>query len=122
MAERYVGLLDLPLARSLPCSAGARLVFGRSSPALRELRALDTPAFARGSDGASADRIGLSRQAFSLEAGADGYLVTRIAPTQALFHLDEQLQFVASIDNDQPYRLPPGHHLVAGHYVLRFDA
>jgi hypothetical protein len=23
---------------------------------------------------------------------------------------------------DAPYILPAGHHLVAGHYVLRFDA
>lgn len=122
LADRYAGLLDLPAAPSVPCSPGARLVFGRSAPALKELRALDAPAFVKGGDGASADRIGLSRQAFSFESDADGYLVTRIAPTQALYHLDEQLRFVASITGDQPYRLPPGHHLVAGHYVLRFDA
>jgi hypothetical protein len=35
------------------------------------------------------------------------------------------MQFVSAIGDagsDQPYTLPPGHHLVAGHYVLRFDA
>jgi hypothetical protein len=111
MADRYAGLLDLPLARSVACSPGARLVFGRSSPALAELRVLD-----------AADRIGLSRQAFSFEAAQDGYRITRISPTQALYHLDEQLQFVATIESEAPYRLPAGHHLVAGHYVLRFDA
>jgi hypothetical protein len=122
VADRYAALIDLPQARSLGCPAGARLVFGRSAPALAELRVLDRAAFLRGGDGASADRIGLSRQAFSFEAGADGYAVTRLSATQALYHLDEQLQYVATITGDQPYRLPSGHHLLAGHYVLRFHA
>jgi hypothetical protein len=42
-----------------------------------------------------------------------------------LYHLDEQLRFVAQVADasaDNPYLLPRGHHLVAGHYVLRFDA
>ena len=75
--------------------------------------------------GASADRIGLSRNAFSFEAGAAGYEIGRISPTQALYHLDAQRNFVACIGEasaEQPYLLPHGHHLVAGHYVLRFDA
>jgi hypothetical protein len=96
---------------------------------LAALRVLDSPSFLRSAPGAgsasSADRLGLSRNAFSFEAAPDGYRIARASATQALYHLDEQLRFVRAIGEatpDQPYRLPPGHHLVAGHYVLRFDA
>ncbi|MFS2021815.1 hypothetical protein ACEN88_35290, partial [Massilia sp. CT11-108] len=80
---------------------------------------------AAGTPPSSADRLGLSRDAFSFEAGPDGWRIARLSPTQALYHLDDKLAFVAAIDTatpEQPYRLPAGHHLVAGHYVLRFDA
>jgi hypothetical protein len=128
MAERYVALLRLPQAPALPVAPGARFLFGRSAPMLAALRVLDSPRFLRAAQGASpssADRLGLSRNAFSFEAAPDGYRIARASATQALYHLDEQLRFVASIGEatpEQPYRLPPGHHLVAGHYVLRFDA
>jgi hypothetical protein len=94
----------------------------------RPCPARDTPQFVRQGDGgaaASADRLGLSRNAFSWEAGADGLRVARGASTQALYHLDEAMALVAQIEiasEDAPYLIPPGHHLVAGHYVLRFDA
>jgi hypothetical protein len=112
----------------VPVASGARFVFGRSAPMLAALRVLDSERFLKRADGfdsASADRIGLSRNAFSFEAAGGGYQIGRLSATQALFHLDEQMQFVASIGEtgaDKPYTLPPGHHLVAGHYVLRFDA
>jgi len=128
MSERYLALLRLPQAPALPVAAGARFLFGRSAPMLAALRVLDSPRFLRsagGGTGSSADRLGLSRDAFSFEAAADGYRIARASATQALYHLDEQLRFVAAIGEatpEQPYRLPPGHHLVAGHYVLRFDA
>ena len=128
MAERYCATLCLPHAASVAVASGARFVFGRGAPMLAALRVLDSARFLRraeGADTASADRIGLSRNAFSFEACAGGYKIGRLSATQALFHLDEQLRFVASIGAaaaDQPYLLPPGHHLVAGHYVLRFDA
>jgi hypothetical protein len=128
MAERYCAMLCLPQPASVPVASGARFVFGRSAPMLAALRVLDSPRFlqrADGFDSASADRIGLSRNAFSFEAAGGGYQIGRLSATQALFHLDEQMQFVASIGEasaDKPYTLPPGHHLVAGHYVLRFDA
>jgi hypothetical protein len=128
MAERYCAILCLPQAVSVPIASGARFVFGRSAPMLAALRVLDSARFlqrADGFDSASADRIGLSRNAFSFEATGGGYKIGRLSATQALFHLDEQMQFVASIGEasaDKPYTLPPGHHLVAGHYVLRFDA
>lgn len=124
MAERYCATLMLPHPASVPVSQGARLVFGRGATMLSSLRVLDSSRFLQRGDGpdiASADRIGLSRSAFSFEAGPDGFTVKRLSATQALFHLDEKLAFVASLA-DQPYLLPPGHHLVAGHYVLRFDA
>jgi hypothetical protein len=112
----------------LPVGAGVPFVFGRSAPMLAALRVLDSPRFLRraeGADVASADRLGLSRNAFSFEAAQDGYRITRLSPTQALYHLDEELRFVAAIGEAAAggaYLLPPGHHLVAGHYVLRFDA
>jgi hypothetical protein len=128
MAERYCAILCLPLPVSAPAASGARFVFGRGAPMLAALRVLDSARFlqrAEGFDNASADRIGLSRSAFSFEATAGGYKIGRLSATQALFHLDEQMRFVASVGEaniDRPYMLPPGHHLVAGHYVLRFDA
>ncbi|MES2759782.1 MAG: hypothetical protein V4693_20620 [Pseudomonadota bacterium] len=128
MAERYCAMLCMPVPVSVPVASGARFVFGRSAPMLAALRVLDSARFlqrADGFDSASADRIGLSRSAFSFEAAGGGYKIGRLSATQALFHLDEQMQFVASIGDasaEQPYTLPPGHHLVAGHYVLRFDA
>ena len=127
LAERYAALLVLPDGPVQQAVAGARLDFGRGMPALAALRVLDTPQFLRQPEGAagSADRLGLSRNAFSWEAGADGLRVARLSASQALYHLDEQLRPVAQIGEataDQPYLIPPGHHLAAGHYVLRFDA
>ena len=127
LAERYAALLVLPHGPVQQALPGTRLTFGRGMPSLAALRVLDTPQFLRQAEGAagSADRLGLSRNAFSWEAGADGLRVARLSSTQALYHLDEQLRPVAQIDaatEQQPYLIPPGHHLVAGHYVLRFDA
>jgi hypothetical protein len=127
MADRYCAILCLAQPASVPVASGARFVFGRSAPMLAALRVLDSERFLKRADGfdsASADRIGLSRNAFSFEAAGGGYKIGRLSATQALYHLDEQMQFVASIGEasaDKPYTLPPGHHLVAGHYVLRFD-
>jgi hypothetical protein len=128
MSDRYCATLCLAEPLSAAVTSGARLSFGRASAALASLRILDSPRFLKrsgGPDGASADRIGLSRNAFSFEAAPQGFRIGRLTPTQALYHLDEQLQFIASIGDasaDVPYLLPAGHHLVAGHYVLRFDA
>ena len=128
MAERYCAMICLPQPIGVAVASGARFVFGRSAPMLAALRVLDSARFLQlgdGCPGASADRIGLSRNAFSFEAVHGAYQIGRLSATQALFHLDEQMQFVACIGDapaDQPYTLPPGHHLVAGHYVLRFNA
>ena len=127
MAERYCALLALarPLGAAAP--VGARLHFGRNSPVLAGLRILGEARYLQRASGAAAgvDRIGLSREAFSFEATARGLLIARLSASQALYHLDETLAFVASIEhatNAAPYLLPRGHHLVAGPYVLRFDA
>lgn len=128
MADRYAALLELDGGPSQPAAAGARLVFGRGMPALAALRVLDAPHHLRHADGsvaASADRLGLSRNAFEWEATADGLRIVRLSETQALFHLDADLRLVAQVETatpEQPYLIPSGHHLVAGHYVLRFDA
>ena len=128
MADRYCAVLHLPQAPALPVAPGARFAFGRGAPVLAGLRVLDDVRFLTLADGVpacSADRLGLSRNAFSFEAAADGYRIARLSPTQALYHLDAALGFVAEVGTampEQPYLLPAGHHLVAGHYVLRFDA
>ena len=129
MADRYCATVRLPQAIVSAIAGGARFTFGRSSTMLAALRVLDSPRFllrsGAGDSGASADRIGLSRNAFSFEASPQGFKIGRLAATQALYHLDDKLDFVACIGDasaDTPYLLPAGHHLVAGHYVLRFDA
>jgi len=127
MADRYSALVCLPQAPSAPLAGGARVAFGRGTPALSALRVLDRSGCLRGADGleaGSADRLGLSRNAASIEACPEGLRVARLAPTQALYHLDERLGFVAAIENASPdaaYLVPSGHHLVAGHYVLRVE-
>jgi hypothetical protein len=129
MAERYAALLPLPHPVSSPLQAGQRSTFGRGAPTLAALRVLDTPHYLKCArdDGsaASPDRIGLSRSAFSAEPGPQGLAITRLSATQALYHLDDRMNFVAAVaaaDAQLPFILPVGHHLVAGHYVLRYDA
>jgi hypothetical protein len=124
MADRYRALVCLAQPVAAGVAMGARFTFGRNSPMLAALRLLDSPRFLKRANGAtacSADRIGLSRNAFSFEATTKGYKIGRLSATQALYHLDEKMDFVATIA-DESYLLPNGHHLVAGHYVLRFDA
>jgi hypothetical protein len=124
MADRYRAVVCLAQPVAAGVAMGARFTFGRNSPMLAALRLLDSPRFLKRANGAtacSADRIGLSRNAFSFEATARGYRIGRLSATQALYHLDEKMDFVAAVA-DESYLLPNGHHLVAGHYVLRFDA
>ncbi|MGO4377619.1 hypothetical protein [Pseudoduganella sp. RAF53_2] len=123
MAERYSYLLSLAEACSQPLIPGARATFGRGIAPTAALRPLDAAwMLASTTAGSSPDRIGLSRNAFTFEAAAGALSVSRLSSTQALYHLDDKLQFVAAISDDKPYTIPPGHHIVAGHYVLRFDA
>ncbi|GGY89366.1 hypothetical protein ACFFTM_14425 [Pseudoduganella plicata] len=124
MAERYSAMVALPQPVMAPVSAKG--VFGRGSPALAALRVLETARCMTGADSAaSPDRIGLSRSAFSFEPSAQGLLLLRQSANQALYHLDAALGYIGMIDaaeGDEPFVLPPGHHVVAGHYVLRYDA
>ncbi|GAB2838104.1 hypothetical protein GCM10027277_01190 [Pseudoduganella ginsengisoli] len=126
MADRYCALLPLPQPASVQLPLAGRHRFGRQAPALAPLRLLDSPRLLHGGGApSSADRIGLSREAFSFEMSPRGVHITRLAASQALYHLDAQLQFVAAIGaaaEEAPYLLPRGHHVAAGHYVLRFDA
>lgn len=134
MAERYCALVALPAPVTAPVTRGS---FGRGTAELAALRVLDAPRLLARADAAapaSPDRIGLSRTAFAFEAGAQGLSITRQSATQALYHLDAELRFVGEIrgeiagesgggaNGNAPFVLPPGHHVVAGHYVLRFDA
>ncbi|WEF34986.1 hypothetical protein [Pseudoduganella chitinolytica] len=122
LAERYSALVVLPQPPAMPLSGQA--LFGRGSPALAALRVLDTARCLSGADGTplpGADRLGLSRNAFSCAAQPDGLLLARQSANQALYHLDADMRYVATI-GEAPCLLPPGHHVVAGHYVLRYDA
>lgn len=124
MAERYTALVALPQPVAAPVTAQG--MFGRGSAALATLRVLDAARCMTGADStASPDRIGLSRTAFTFEPAAHGLLLTRQSANQALYHLDAALGYVGMIAagaDDEPFVLPAGHHVVAGHYVLRYDA
>lgn len=121
MAERYLALLPLPQPVAVPLLPGAGVEFGRGAAALSALRVLDQPWMLQAASASSPDRLGLSRKAFRCEAGPRGLTVQRQSPTQALYQLDASMQLLAVL-GEQPCQLAPGQHLVAGHYVLRFDA
>lgn len=133
LQERYCATLSLPHEISVPLCPGQPYLFGRGVHNFAALCVLDAPHFLRaatashaasGAAGpASADQLGLSRRAFRFEAGQDGLLITREAPNQMLYHLDKQCQWINSMDQSgKNWILPNGHHLVAGNYVLRYDA
>jgi hypothetical protein len=131
MAERYSATLNLVHPISLPIGAGQQYLFGRGVSACAALRVLDAPHFlqrdlqhdtqAVAESAPSADQLGLSRRAFRYEICLEGLRIARDAANQALFHLDRAGQYVARVD-EASYVIPDGHHLVAGNYVLRFDA
>ncbi len=120
MAQRYLALLALPRPIAMPLLPGGALEFGRGLPALSALRVLDQPWMLEAPAPSSPDRLGLSRKAFSCEAGAQGLSIARLSPSQALYRLDHALQAIGTIDGDNCL-LAPGEHLVAGSYVLRYE-
>ncbi|UUZ49193.1 hypothetical protein LP420_01745 [Massilia sp. B-10] len=123
MADRYCATLMLPHAACMPVASGARLVFGRSAPMLAACAYSIRHAFCSKAAVPPAPTGLACRAAFSFEATVEaGYKIARISATQALYHLDPDMAFVACIGSELAYLLPHGHHLVAGHYVLRFDA
>lgn len=120
MRERYLALLTLPQPLAMPLLPGGALEFGRSLPALSALRVLDQPWMLEAATPSSPDRLGLSRKAFSCEAGAQGLAIRRLSESQALYRLDAALQLIGQVGDDACL-LEPGQHLVAGSYVLRYE-
>ncbi len=123
MQELYAACLRLPANAcgiQAPIPAHGRLAFGRNVAQLSHLRVLDRAAVndAPQADKLSADRIGLSRVAFSMAVDGQGFQIWRESEGQALFHLDQDLKLVQAIATPE-YLLPNGHHIVAGHYVLQ---
>lgn len=118
--ERYLALLVLPQPIAMPLLPGGALEFGRNLPALSALRVLDQPWMLHAATPSSPDRLGLSRKAFSCEAGAQGLAIQRLSASQALYRLDAAMQPVGQV-GDERVVLEPGQHLVAGSYVLRYE-
>lgn len=120
MRERYLALMTLPHPIAMPLLPGGALEFGRSLPALSALRVLDQPWMLEAATPSSPDRLGLSRKAFSCEAGAQGLSIRRLSESQALYRLDANMQLLGQV-GDEACLLEPGQHLVAGSYVLRYE-
>ncbi|WP_028453063.1 hypothetical protein [Chitinilyticum aquatile] len=98
--------------------------FGRHHPALKHLRVMAGAGFLDHETQEDGDRMGISRDAFDYQLTADGLKLT-LRPNQQLAHLDGDLQFVATLSHAEdaaPALIPAGHHLVVGHYLLRYDA
>ncbi|XLZ71768.1 hypothetical protein ABT364_07305 [Massilia sp. SR12] len=120
MRDRYLALLTLPQPIAMPLLPGGALEFGRSMPALSALRVLDQPWMLEAATPSSPDRLGLSRKAFSCEAGAQSLAIRRLSESQALYRLDSAMQLIGQVGDDACL-LEPGQHLVAGSYVLRYE-
>ncbi|WP_374582805.1 hypothetical protein [Pseudoduganella sp.] len=120
MRDRYLALLTLPQPLAMPLLPGGALEFGRSMPALSALRVLDQPWMLEAATPSSPDRLGLSRKAFSCEAGAQGLAIRRLSESQVLYRLDAGMQLLGPI-GDEGCLLEAGQHLVAGSYVLRYE-
>jgi hypothetical protein len=124
MTPHYIAFCVLPRQKNETIGVGARFSVGTKAPALKSLRALAGKGFLIRDNPAPGDRMGLSRQAFQIEVGKEGLVVTPTSPTQVLYQLDEEMNFIGKLDTDikSTWLLLPGHHLVAGHYVFRYDA
>mgnify|MGYP003384580032 CR=1 FL=1 len=124
MQEMYACCLYLPHALHAELPFGARTTFGRAGSALAQLRVLDQLAKIRArqtqAEVVSIDRIGLSRKAFTMRNSESAFHIQREAASQTLFHLDQDLNLVQALGSEE-YTLPNGHHLLAGHYVLRME-
>jgi hypothetical protein len=122
-AGNYLGWYRLPQAISEPVWQGSRFAFGRTQKALQKLRLLSGSGFLHAVQDSDGDRMGLSREHFLMEVGIDGLMLTSRVKQGRLLHLDENLDFVEDMDADckAQWLLPGGHHLVLGHYVLRYD-
>lgn len=124
MADRYLAWCALPRPMSEPLGVGARFTIGRDQPVLKNLCILAGKGFLDTDNPVGGDRMGLSRNAFSIEIVDEGLEVMPRAKSQEIWHLDDKLAFVGRLDTkkEQPSVIPTGHHIVVGHYLLRYDA
>lgn len=123
MAAHYLGICRLPVAVSEKMGVAARFSVGRGQTFLQRLCLMSGKGFIQSSRSVGGDHMGFSSQAFTLEVGADGLLLTP-AGRSPIFHLDENMAFCEQIalGSNRVYTIPSGHHIVAGHYVLRYEA
>lgn len=117
----YLGWLRLPLGQPARIAYGSCVGVGRQLQQLKPLQPLAGTGFLSDVPDTSGDRMGLSRQHFELQATAEG-LVVRVLGNNSVAHLNEHMQFVATVTAEQPALLANGHCLVVGHYVWRFNA
>ena len=127
MQAHCVGLVLRNFGVSEPIPAGMPLTTGRGQRLLSSLRVLDGLGGVIKADDQSTssdDQMGLSRRAFNMQVGDRTLQISQLAPTQRLFHMDEDLNLLAEMDgtaNDTAV-LQPGQYLAASHYLWRFDA
>lgn len=127
MAGCYIGICDLPVTLSEPIGIGARFTAGRNQKFLKKLRVLSGPGFVQSSQSNNCvcgDNMGVSRNAFMCEvAPNEGLMVTPVS-SLPIFHLDDQMNLCGTIEpeHQRGFLIPSGHHLVVGHYVLRYGS
>lgn len=126
MNADYLAWCPIPNPLKEPISTGKRTIFGRSKPAFKKLRVLSEKNVVRanGSVINDGDMMGVSSSAFSVEIIDEGLLIMPLKESIKLWHLDENLKFVECMDiavEKKAFVIPEGHHIVAGHYVLRYN-
>lgn len=120
--EEYLGWLKLPQPQVETLSSGRPFAFGRATPGV--LRVLAGSGFVRaGQQQVDGDRMGISRQHFTLEAGEGGVMLDSCVQGRRLFCLDDKFNLLAVPEQGTgKVELRSGMHLLAGHYLLRWDA
>jgi hypothetical protein len=121
LGDNYLGWLHLPLGRPARIEYGKSVGVGRQLESLKPLQPLAGTGFLTDVPDTSGDRMGLSRKHFELQPTPEG-LVVRALGSNTVAHLDERMQFVATVTAEQPALLADRHCLVVGHYVWRFNA
>ncbi|WP_338847288.1 hypothetical protein V8J88_01035 [Massilia sp. W12] len=117
MQEQYSALLWLAQTPQQILRPGESLRFGRQQQGLAALRILQRAACTQAQQRCSAERIGLSRHAFDLRVQDGGFCVTRGAPEQALFVLQENGGHAQALA--QEAQCAPGALLAVGPYILQ---
>lgn len=127
LQDHWVAVLLHDFGVSEPIPSGMPLVTGRGQRLLSTLRIIDgLGCVVRGEheSKSSDDQMGLSRRAFTLEVDGKTLKVAQLAPTQRLFHLDEQLGLLAELNGAvrDTAVLTPGQFLAASHYLWQYQA